>query len=88
MSSVKNQCNKALNHALNQTKLNNSWTQNLDESSTSGIAMTSEDSEVSATAVIDELIDYETFRGPSALVNTKICYLYYFIVQSGHLSRT
>ena len=67
MSSVKHR--KCNNDLVNQ-KLNNNWLQNIDESSTSGVAMTSEDSaSVTASAGLDEVVDFEALRGPSAMVN-------------------
>ena len=69
MSSVKH---KKCNNDLVNQKLNNNWLQNIDESSTSGVAMTSEDSAsvtLTASAGLDEVVDFETLRGPSAMVN-------------------
>ena len=69
MSSVKH---KKCNNDLVNQKLNNNWLQNIDESSTSGVAMTSEDSAsvtLTASAGLDEVVDFEALRGPSAMVN-------------------
>ena len=69
MSSVKH---KKCNNDLVNQKLNNNWLQNIDESSTSGVAMTSEDSAsvtLTTSAGLDEVVDFETLRGPSAMVN-------------------
>lgn len=78
LSYAKIKCDKAINDLLNK----NNWVANLDESSTSGVAMSSVSSmsdnesiaeiksaeSLSISAVMDELIDYQTFRGPSVLV--------------------
>lgn len=77
MSNAKIKCDKAINDLLNKSN----WEVNLDESSTSGVAMSSMSSmsdtesiaeksaeSLSVSAIMDELIDYETFRGPSVLV--------------------
>ena len=68
MSSVKHK--KYSNNDLVNQKVNNNWLQNIDESSTSGVAMTSEDSaSVTASGGLDEVVDFEVLRGPSAMVN-------------------
>ena len=83
MSSVKH---KKCNNDLVNQKLNNNWLQNIDESSTSGVAMTSEDSAsvtLTASAGLDEVVDFEALRGPSAMVNQyrqykRLNFIYYF----------